>query len=91
MPVLEGMAYEKPVLCSNVTSLPEVAGDAAVYFDPLDAGQIAGALGRLEDDPAGMAALAERGRTRAASFGTGRHLAARYLAVFDAVLAERVG
>ena len=34
MPVLEAMAHGKPVLCSNVTSLPEVAGEAAVYFDP---------------------------------------------------------
>jgi glycosyltransferase involved in cell wall biosynthesis len=90
MPVLEGMAHEKPVLCSNVTSLPEVAGDAAVYFDPLDAEQIASALGRLEDEPVAMAELAARGRARAACFGTARDLAARYLDVFDAVLAERV-
>ena len=34
MPVLEAMAIGKAVLCSNLTSLPEVAGDAAMYFDP---------------------------------------------------------
>ena len=37
MPVLEAMACGCPVACSNVTSLPEVAGDAARLFDPRDA------------------------------------------------------
>jgi glycosyltransferase involved in cell wall biosynthesis len=34
MPVIEAMAAGKPVLCSNVTSLPEIAGGAALLFDP---------------------------------------------------------
>jgi glycosyltransferase involved in cell wall biosynthesis len=34
MPVLEALQYELPVICSNVTCLPEVAGDAALFFDP---------------------------------------------------------
>jgi len=34
MPVLEGLVFGKPVLCSDTTSLPEVGGDAAFYFDP---------------------------------------------------------
>src|SRR5439155_6539698 len=41
MPVLEAMARGKPVLCSKVTSLPEVALDAATYFDPTDRNDIA--------------------------------------------------
>lgn len=88
MPVLEGMAYGKPVLCSDVTSLPEVAGDAALYFDPTDPRQIAAAIGRLEDEPTLVAELVRRGHARAAHFGTGRDLAARYLAVFEDVFAD---
>jgi glycosyltransferase involved in cell wall biosynthesis len=34
IPVLEAMNFDKPVLCSRASSLPEVAGDAALYFDP---------------------------------------------------------
>ncbi len=34
IPVLEAFYFKKPILCSNVTSLPEIAGDAALYFDP---------------------------------------------------------
>ena len=41
LPVLEAMRRGVPVACSNVSALPEVAGDAALYFDPLDVGGIA--------------------------------------------------
>ena len=39
-PVLEAFANGLPVACSNVTSLPEQVGDAALLFDPVDVGQI---------------------------------------------------
>lgn len=86
MPVLEGMAHAKPVLCSNVTSLPEVAGGAAVYFDPNDPGQIAAAIEALDDAPR-VAGLVARGLERAAALGTGRDMAARYLALLRQVMA----
>ena len=86
MPVLEAMARGKPVLCSNVTSLPEVAGDAAIYFDPTDPGQIASAIDAL-GDTARIAELVRRGRQRAAAIGTGRDMAARYLALMYQVMA----
>jgi alpha-1,3-rhamnosyl/mannosyltransferase len=44
LPVLEAMGRGVPVACSNVASLPEVAGDAALYFDPLDVSEIARAI-----------------------------------------------
>lgn len=44
MPVLEGMAAGVPVVTSNVSSLPEVSGGAALEIDPLDSHAIAGAL-----------------------------------------------
>jgi glycosyltransferase involved in cell wall biosynthesis len=86
MPVLEAMARGKPVLCSSVTSLPEVAGDAAIYFDPTDPGQIASAIDAL-GDTARIADLVRRGRQRAAAIGTGRDMAARYLALMYQVMA----
>jgi glycosyltransferase involved in cell wall biosynthesis len=47
LPVLEAMSLGLPVACSNATSLPEVAGDAAVYFDPTEATSIARAIEKL--------------------------------------------
>jgi glycosyltransferase involved in cell wall biosynthesis len=50
LPVLEAMARGVPVACSNASSLPEVAGDAALLFDPCDETAIATALRRLLND-----------------------------------------
>jgi alpha-1,3-rhamnosyl/mannosyltransferase len=44
MPVAEAIISGKPVLCSNITSLPEIAGDAALTFDPEDVAAIGQAL-----------------------------------------------
>ncbi len=68
LPVLEAMARGLPVACSNTTSLPEVAGEAALYFDPTDVEAMRDAIGRLLDDPALRQRLAAAGRKRAASF-----------------------
>jgi glycosyltransferase involved in cell wall biosynthesis len=86
MPVLEAMSVGKPVLCSNSTSLPEVAGDAAYLFDPSNTDAIANAIEWLESRPAEVAALAARGPRRAAAFGTARDMAAAYLEVFEAAV-----
>ena len=50
LPVLEAMQRGVPVACSRASSLPEVAGDAARYFDPLDTGDIQRALEELLED-----------------------------------------
>jgi glycosyltransferase involved in cell wall biosynthesis len=68
LPVLEAMARGVPVACSDRSSLPEVAGDAAVLFDPEDPRAIAAALRRLLEDRALAERLREAGRERAASF-----------------------
>ncbi|HEX3909324.1 MAG TPA: glycosyltransferase family 1 protein [Solirubrobacteraceae bacterium] len=68
LPVLEAMAREVPVACSRASSLPEVAGDAALLFDPASATQIATALRRLLSDGALREQLRERGRLRAREF-----------------------
>jgi glycosyltransferase involved in cell wall biosynthesis len=68
LPVLEAMARGVPVACSNVSSLPEVAGDAALMFDPHDESSIAAAVECLLSDPAEAARLRELGLLRAREF-----------------------
>jgi glycosyltransferase involved in cell wall biosynthesis len=67
-PVLEGMACGTPVVTSNVSSLPEVAGDAALLVDPHDVDAIADAIRRILDDSALRKTLIERGIAQAAKF-----------------------
>jgi glycosyltransferase involved in cell wall biosynthesis len=67
-PVLEGFAAGVPVLTSNVSSLPEVAGDAAVLVDPDDVDAIASALSELVADDDLRAVLSAAGVARAAHF-----------------------
>ncbi len=68
LPVLEAMARSLPVVCSDIAALREVAGPAAVYFDPRRPEQIAAALGQLLSDHALALRLSELGRERAADF-----------------------
>jgi glycosyltransferase involved in cell wall biosynthesis len=68
LPVLEAMACGVPVITSNVSSLPEVAGDAALLVDPLDVDAIAVALDRLLVDERLRASLREKGIARAGQF-----------------------
>jgi len=66
--VLEAMANGIPVLTSDRSSLPEVAGDAALLVDPMDRAAIGAGLVRLAGDPALRRDLVEAGRRRAAGF-----------------------
>lgn len=68
LPVLEAMARGLPVACSNSSSLPEVAGDAALYFDPLDVGAIKSAVETLLTDEALRQELAAKGLLQARKF-----------------------
>lgn len=69
LPVLEAMARGVPVACSNTSSLPEVAGDAALMFDPHDERAIATAIETLlSQDDLARARTCERGLIRAEQF-----------------------
>jgi glycosyltransferase involved in cell wall biosynthesis len=68
MPVLEAMSLECPVACSNSSSLPEVVGDAARLFDPLDRDSIRSAMEAIVDSTSTANTLRERGRTRGQLF-----------------------
>lgn len=81
LPILEAFSCGVPVACSNVTSLPEVAGDAALMFDPHDVEQIAMAVARLWQDADLRSSLIARGAQRARAFSwqkTARLLRAHY-------------
>lgn len=68
LPVLEAMACGTPVITSNVSSLPEIAGDAAVLVDPNAVDDLAAAMYSLRTDAALRRTLRERGLVRAAAF-----------------------
>lgn len=67
-PVLEGMACGTPVITSNVSSLPEVAGKAAIMVNPYEVEAIADAIRRVLDDSALKASMIEKGFAQAAKF-----------------------
>lgn len=67
-PVLEAMAAGTPVVSSSVSSIPEVAGDAAELVSPKDTGAIARAMARILTDRQLAASMRERGLARAATF-----------------------
>jgi glycosyltransferase involved in cell wall biosynthesis len=68
LPVLEAMACGVPVACSRAASLPEIAGDAACFFDPTNDEDIERAMAQLLFDPAARDDYRLRGLQRAASF-----------------------
>lgn len=76
-PVLEGMACGVPVMTSNISSLPEVSGDAALMVDPYDIEAITDTLARLLNDSALRQSLIAKGYERAKMFtweAAARHL-----------------
>jgi glycosyltransferase involved in cell wall biosynthesis len=68
LPVLEAMLLGTPVMTSDVSSLPEVAGDAALMVDPIDLDGMAASIRTLDQDKDLRAELSVRGRERAKLF-----------------------
>jgi|SRR5579862_4793335 len=68
LPILEAMGCGIPVVTSNITAMPEVAGDAALLVDPTSVEQIADAMKRIVSDTSLRDELRERGLLRAAKF-----------------------
>ena len=66
--VLEAFYYNVPLLCSNTTSLPEIAGDAALYFNPLDTEEIASTILKFYADPSMAAQLVNKGTKQLEQF-----------------------
>jgi glycosyltransferase involved in cell wall biosynthesis len=72
LPPLEAMANGTPVITSNVSSLPEVVGDAALLIDPLDSESLADAMYRVLNEPDLRADLVRRGHERVKAFSWDR-------------------
>lgn len=68
IPVIEAMQCEVPVIASNVTSVPEVAGDAALLVDPYNVSEIAQAMQDITENPSLRAELIEKGKKRSRNF-----------------------
>lgn len=90
LPVLEAMGFGCPVLTSRVSSIPEVAADAALLTDPDDVDAIADSMVRLVTSDDLRLDLARRGRERARRF-TWRRTAEETLAVYREVIGEFSG
>lgn len=85
IPVLEAMANGVPVITSNVSSMPEVGGDAALYVDPHEPADIAQKVVQAVEDSASRTTLVQKGLARAGEF-TWRRTAEATLAVYDEIL-----
>lgn len=89
LPILEAFREGVPVTGSDRTSLPEYAGDAALYFDPLSVESIADAVKRMATDATLRASLREHGRTRVQAF-TWERTARTYRALYRYVAGKRL-
>lgn len=87
LPPLEAMSYGAPVAAANTSCLPEVLGDNAVYFDPLDTASMTSVINGLLNDSAKLAALKTAGPTYAKTFSWKR-TAEQTLAVYHNALDE---
>lgn len=88
IPLLEAMAFGKPVLASNVGSLPEVGGDAVLYFDPRKPDELVSCLAKISTDVAFANELVNRGYQRLKLFD-GEQMAIEYLKIFETVVLNR--
>ncbi len=68
MPVLESMACGTPVITSEISSMPEIAGDAALFVNPYHPEEIAESILYLENHPEKLQELSEKGKNRSAEF-----------------------
>lgn len=85
LPALEAMMHGAPVASSNATCLPEVYGDAAHYFDPLDVDDMAEKIGEILDDPKLRQKLVKAGQRQAAKYSWQR-MAEQTLDVYNHAL-----
>jgi len=85
LPVLEAMACGAPVVCSRAASLPEVGGDAVMYFDPKSAEELAETIERVLSSRELHESLRQKGLKRATHF-TWANCVARHVEVYRSVL-----
>jgi glycosyltransferase involved in cell wall biosynthesis len=86
MPTLEAMAASKPVICSRILPLQEIAANAPCYFDPANPEAIAQSITAVFDDPRTTQVRVAVGQERARTFGSTADMARRHLALFYEML-----
>lgn len=72
IPIIEAFQCEVPVICSNTTSMPEIAGDAALLVDPFDIDSIAKGMEAMWRDASLRTQLVEKGKTRKTTYSWDR-------------------
>lgn len=90
LPVLEAMSCGTPVICSNASSMPEIAGDAAYLIDPTDVESLVKAMTRLADDDTLFEDLKTKGLERSGVFSWDKNVS-ETLEVYKDLLEGRVG
>jgi glycosyltransferase involved in cell wall biosynthesis len=85
LPIIEAQAVGCPVITSTCCSLPEVAGDGALFVGPRDVNALRSAVRRILDDSQLRSGLIERGRRNVARFNV-RTIASEYLAIYESLL-----
>ena len=87
IPILEAFNTGCPVVASDVTSIPEVGGDAALYVNPESVGELAAAMLRVIKEPLLQESMIAKGRVRVLQFGWDR-VASQTMAVYQRCLAN---
>jgi len=83
IPLIEAMALDVPIACSNLTSLPEVGADAVLLFDPKKPQEIADSILKITFDEALRQQLISKGKIRAQAFSDTEKMALDYLSIFE--------
>lgn len=87
LPPLEAMLNDCPVISSNAASLPEICGDAVVYFNPDNASELSGAITKVLTGPELHGQLKKDGQTRIKDF-TWDYCAAKHIEIFNRTIAD---
>ncbi len=85
LPIVEAFQAEVPVICSNTTSMPEVAGDAAILVDPFSVKEIAEAMKKMVTNEALRNELIERGKSQKEKFTWQKTAAMLHRCITEAV------
>lgn len=85
IPILEAMYFRKPVLCSNAASLPEVGGNAVLYFNPNISEELVNGLLRISHDANLAAELVQKGQERLKIFDV-QEMVKKYIMIFESVV-----
>ena len=84
LPILEAMSYGVPVVTSTASSLPEIAGDAAILVEPHSVEAICNGMAELFDNPQKAADMQQKGRVQAQKFSWTHTAEETYKAYQDA-------